>query len=49
VFYDGDRVLGGGFIRAGRPSVDAGLPQAVCPAPPQAMAGAGADGGVAQR
>ena len=47
VFYDGDRVLGGGFIRAAL--VDAGLSEAVCPAPSRAAARAGTDGGVAQR
>jgi tRNA-specific 2-thiouridylase len=41
VFYDGDRVLGGGFIR--RSSVDVAGPAALFPRP------LGGDGGVAQR
>ncbi len=49
VFYDGDRVLGGGFIRAGQGLVDAGSPEAVCPPPRVVVGHAGADGGVAQR
>jgi tRNA U34 2-thiouridine synthase MnmA/TrmU len=42
VFYDGSRVLGGGFIRAPAPAVDAGAGAAVSRRPQQ-------DGGVAQR
>jgi tRNA-specific 2-thiouridylase len=41
VFYDGDRVLGGGFIRA--PAVDAAGAARLSPRP------LGPDGGVAQR
>ena len=43
VFYDGDRILGGGFIRRPDTMVDGSMARALSPAP------SGADGGVAQR